>query len=378
MKSSSAEAVSTTVGMGSLSAKENISEDEIEGPSGVVSGENHYLNGTKNSPSSDPEGDDSDSVKNRGYSKQDLTLALQSMESEEIPMSRIASMYGIPESTLWQTAKKRGIKTKRKEPTNKTWTVEDLQLALTALRKKEISANKASKLYGIPSSTLYKIARKENIPLATPFNAVTTPWSPEDLEKALAAIRGGMAVQKASNEFGIPPGTLYGRCKKNKIGLNKAATATWSEGEMTKALSSVQAGGMSINQASTAYSLPYSSLYGRIHRLKKANPEDWKAIDQELSLNGGMEQYESMLESNPFNSLAYMPPTLLDPGQRASLNLPPLNLGSNGAVISSHTGTSTAAAALNALSATPPALDAATTESERNGTTSSKKKKSKR
>jgi hypothetical protein len=31
--------------------------------------------------------------------------------------------------------------------------------ALEALRKKEISANKAAKVYKIPSSTLYKIAR---------------------------------------------------------------------------------------------------------------------------------------------------------------------------------------------------------------------------
>lgn len=49
--------------------------------------------------------------------------------------------------------------------------------ALDALRKKEISANKAAKVYKIPSSTLYKIARKEGIELAQPFNAVATAWS---------------------------------------------------------------------------------------------------------------------------------------------------------------------------------------------------------
>ena len=49
--------------------------------------------------------------------------------------------------------------------------------ALDALRKKEISANKASKVYKIPSSTLYKIARKEGIELAQPFNAVATTWN---------------------------------------------------------------------------------------------------------------------------------------------------------------------------------------------------------
>ena len=49
--------------------------------------------------------------------------------------------------------------------------------ALEALRQKKISANKAAKVYKIPSSTLYKIARKEGIELAQPFNAVATAWS---------------------------------------------------------------------------------------------------------------------------------------------------------------------------------------------------------
>ena len=53
--------------------------------------------------------------------------------------------------------------------------------ALDALRKKEISANKAAKVYKIPSSTLYKIARKEGIELAQPFNAVATTWNQASL-----------------------------------------------------------------------------------------------------------------------------------------------------------------------------------------------------
>ena len=32
-----------------------------------------------------------------------------------------------------------------------------------------------------------------------------------------------MAVQKAAAEYGIPSGTLYGRCKKVGIELSKAA-----------------------------------------------------------------------------------------------------------------------------------------------------------
>ena len=43
----------------------------------------------------------------------------------------------------------------------------------------------------------------------------------DDLNTALEAIRGGMPVQKAATEFGIPSGTLYGRCKKVGIELSK-------------------------------------------------------------------------------------------------------------------------------------------------------------
>ena len=45
----------------------------------------------------------------------------------------------------------------------------------------------------------------------------------DDLNLALEAIKGGMAVQKAAAEYGIPSGTLYGRCKKVGIELSKAA-----------------------------------------------------------------------------------------------------------------------------------------------------------
>ena len=107
----------------------------------------------------------------------------------------------------------------------------DMTSALNALRNREISANKAAKLYKIPSSvskrpiivrvtcpyylhhaisqswtfqTLYKIARKEKIELAQPFNAVATSWKQEDLESALEAIKNGTPVQKAAAEYGIP------------------------------------------------------------------------------------------------------------------------------------------------------------------------------
>ena len=90
-----------------------------------------------------------------------------------------------------------------------------------------------------------------------------------------------MPVQKAAAEFGIPSGTLYGRCKKVgnilqaillicivtfycllliiinhylqliiKVGieLSKTAAVHWSDDDMKKALESVRSGGMSINQ----------------------------------------------------------------------------------------------------------------------------------
>ena len=45
-----------------------------------------------------------------------------------------------------------GIATPKKETANKTWSDEDLESALEALRRREISANKAAKIYKIPSS----------------------------------------------------------------------------------------------------------------------------------------------------------------------------------------------------------------------------------
>ena len=90
-----------------------------------------------------------------------------------------------------------------------------------------------------------------------------------------------MPVQKASTEYGIPSGTLYGRCKKVGIGLSKTAAVHWTEGDMKTALENVRTGGLSINQASLQYNLPYSSLYGRINRLKRDNPQEWAGFHLE-------------------------------------------------------------------------------------------------
>ena len=94
---------------------------------------------------------------------------------------------------------------------------------------------------GIPSSTLYKIARREGIRLAAPFNAAPTSWVPEDLERALEAIRSGQfTVQRAATEYGIPSGTLYGRCKREGIELSRNNPTPWSEDAMMEALEAVR------------------------------------------------------------------------------------------------------------------------------------------
>ncbi|TRY75042.1 hypothetical protein TCAL_07012 [Tigriopus californicus] len=224
----------------------------------------------------------------KAYTKKDLNEALESLKSKRMSLSRASEVYAIPATTLWQRANRMGIATPKRETNSKIWKNEDLTNALDALRKKEISANKASKIYGIPSSTLYKIARKEGIELAQPFNAVQTSWSQDDLRKALNAIRKGMPVQKASSEFGIPSGTLYGRCKKVGIELSKAAAVHWSEEDMVQALNSVQNGTLSINQAAIHHNLPYSSLYGRINRLRKENPSQWQGFTPDLTFEAFM------------------------------------------------------------------------------------------
>lgn len=229
---------------------------------------------------------------NKTYTKRDMNLALEALRSKKLSLSRASEIYGIPPTTLWQRANRMGIPTPKKETSTKSWTDEDLQSALEALRKKEISANKASKVYKIPSSTLYKIARKEGIELAQPFNAVATTWNQDDLNTALEAIRGGMAVQKAATEFGIPSGTLYGRCKKVGIELSKNTQVHWSEDDMSHALDSVRTGNMSINQAAIHYHLPYSSLYGRINRLKREQAAEWAAF-RDYDLDPELEDNES-------------------------------------------------------------------------------------
>ncbi|XP_018394727.1 PREDICTED: protein bric-a-brac 2 isoform X1 [Cyphomyrmex costatus] len=209
----------------------------------------------------------------KSWTQEDMDAALEALRNHNMSLTKASATFGIPSTTLWQRAHRLGIDTPKKDGPTKSWSDESLNNALEALRTGSISANKASKAYGIPSSTLYKIARREGIRLAAPFNASPTTWTPTDLDRALEAIRSGQtSVQRASTEYGIPTGTLYGRCKREGIELSRSNPTPWSEDAMTEALEAVRLGHMSINQAAIHYNLPYSSLYGRFKRGKYEEP----------------------------------------------------------------------------------------------------------
>lgn len=150
---------------------------------------------------------DSKATVPKTWTQESMDSALEALRTQNMSLTKASVTFGIPSTTLWQRAHRLGIDTPKKEGPSKSWSEHSLNNALDALRTGQISANKASKAYGIPSSTLYKIARREGIRLAAPFNAAPTTWSTEDLDQALDAIRtGATSVQKASLEFGIPTG----------------------------------------------------------------------------------------------------------------------------------------------------------------------------
>ncbi|CAG9760682.1 unnamed protein product [Ceutorhynchus assimilis] len=232
------------------------------------------------------------------WTQEDMDMALDALKNHNMSLTKASAAYGIPSTTLWQRAHRLGIDTPKKEGPTKSWTEENLNNALEALRTGTISANKASKAYGIPSSTLYKIARREGIRLAAPFNAAPTTWTPDDLEKALESIRTGQtSVQKASTEFGIPTGTLYGRCKREGIELSRSNPTPWSEDAMGEALEAVRLGHMSINQAAIHYNLPYSSLYGRFKRGIKYDSDNIEIQQENLQ--------QQHMDVHPFSGIEF-------------------------------------------------------------------------
>ena len=88
----------------------------------------------------------------RSYTKEDMEKALDSLRERRLSLTRASEAFGIPATTLWQRANRMGIATPKKETANKTWSDKDMNSALNALRNREISANKAAKLFKIPSS----------------------------------------------------------------------------------------------------------------------------------------------------------------------------------------------------------------------------------
>ena len=61
-------------------------------------------------------------------------------------------------------------------------------------------------------------------------------------------------------------------------------------------------------QAAIHHNLPYSSLYGRINRLKKENPADWSGFNPDLSLEAfiasGTQSEASLLNNKDFGAVA--------------------------------------------------------------------------
>ncbi|XP_076287905.1 pipsqueak isoform X3 [Lasioglossum baleicum] len=153
----------------------------------------------------------------KSWTQEDMDAALEALRNHDMSLTKASATFGIPSTTLWQRAHRLGIDTPKKDGPTKSWSDESLNNALEALRTGTISANKASKAFGIPSSTLYKIARREGIRLAAPFNASPTTWSPADLDRALEAIRlGHMSINQAAIHYNLPYSSLYGRFKRGK------------------------------------------------------------------------------------------------------------------------------------------------------------------
>lgn len=201
--------------------------------------------------------------KNNSWTPESMDEALDALKNERLTLIKASHQYGIPASTLWQRATRLGIMMPKNGA--RTSSKDGIADAVQLLKTGQISVNKASKVFGIPPSTLYKIAKREGIQLSSPFNTASTSWTQENLQLAMDAIRAGqMSVHMASVEYKIPPGTLYGRCKREGLELSRSNPVQWSSRDLKNALEAVKTGQMSINQASEHYKISYSSLYKRV------------------------------------------------------------------------------------------------------------------
>lgn len=77
-----------------------------------------------------------------------MDAALEALRNHSMSLTKASVTFGIPSTTLWQRAHRLGIDTPKKDGPAKSWTEDNLNIALEALRNGSISANKASKAYG--------------------------------------------------------------------------------------------------------------------------------------------------------------------------------------------------------------------------------------
>ncbi|CAG2059046.1 unnamed protein product, partial [Timema podura] len=94
------------------------------------------------------------------WTQEDMELALDALRNHNMSLTKASATYGIPSTTLWQRAHRMGIDTPKKEGPTKSWTEENLNSALEALRTGSISANKASKAYVFYLNNFYSSITK--------------------------------------------------------------------------------------------------------------------------------------------------------------------------------------------------------------------------
>jgi hypothetical protein len=76
------------------------------------------------------------------WTPNDMEAALEALRTHNMSLTKASATYGIPSTTLWQRAHRLGIDTPKKEGPTKTWNEDSLNSALDALRTGTISANK--------------------------------------------------------------------------------------------------------------------------------------------------------------------------------------------------------------------------------------------
>ena len=103
------------------------------------------------------------------------------------------------------------------------WSVDRMQLAVNAVRSKTLSHREASRMYGIPRSTLQRYTRGKGLRNAF-FKSPDQTDLEERMYRAVNAVRAGqLSHREASKMFGIPRSTLqrYTKVKESQRGRAK-------------------------------------------------------------------------------------------------------------------------------------------------------------